>query len=252
MKESDLYPPVKRFLESQEYEVKGEVQNCDVLAVRRNEAPLVIELKLSLNLNVVLQAVDRLSLTPKVYIGIPKHCKTFSTHRKRIVKLLRMLGLGLLAIDSRRDKHSVKVLLDPGEYRPRESKYRQQRLLGEFAKRVGDPNPGGKETRKGIVTAYRQCALAIAQFLEEHGPTKASQLALALDQPKARDILYRDVYGWFDKVSFGIYQLSPRGMQEIRFWQEKTLPKISGVSDSCPKAPVMPKLSDRGYPVKSN
>ena len=75
MKESDLYPPLKRFLESQNYEVKGEVQDCDVLAVRGEETPVVVELKLSLNLNVVLQAVDRLSLTPKVYIGIPERCR---------------------------------------------------------------------------------------------------------------------------------------------------------------------------------
>ena len=46
MKESDLYLPLKRFLESQNYEVKGEVQDCDVVAVRGEEAPVVVELKL--------------------------------------------------------------------------------------------------------------------------------------------------------------------------------------------------------------
>lgn len=45
MKESDIYPPLKRFLESQNYEVKGEVQNCDALAVRGKETPVVVELK---------------------------------------------------------------------------------------------------------------------------------------------------------------------------------------------------------------
>ena len=58
MKESDLYLPLKRFLESQNYEVKGEVQDCDVLAVRGEEVPVDVELKLSFNLNVILQAVD--------------------------------------------------------------------------------------------------------------------------------------------------------------------------------------------------
>ncbi len=47
MKESDLYLPVKRFLESQNYEVKGEVKDCDALAARGKEAPVVVELKLS-------------------------------------------------------------------------------------------------------------------------------------------------------------------------------------------------------------
>ena len=220
MKESDLYPPVKRFLEYQGYEVKGEVQDCDVLAIRGSEAPVVVELKLNLSLNVILQAVERLSLTPKVYIGIPVQCKTLHRKRRHIMKLLKMLGLGLLVIGPTIRNSNVAVLLDPGEYKPRQSKYRQERLLGEFTKRAGDPNAGGKDRRKGIMTAYRQRALAIARFLEEEGPSKASHVARILQDPKARDILYRDVYGWFDRVSVGIYELSPRGKLEIPLWQD--------------------------------
>lgn len=227
MKESDLYLPLKRFLESQNYEVKGEIQDCDAVAIRGKEAPVVVELKLSLNLNVVLQAVERLSLTPKVYIGIPKQCKILNRQRKHIIKLLRMLGLGLVVIDSDRETGSVNVILDPGEYRPRKSKKRQERLLGEFVKRIGDPNLGGTEKRKGIMTAYRQRALAIAGFLQRQGATKASHIARILQEPKARDILYRDVYGWFDRVSLGVYELSPRGKQEIPFWQEEAEDTIS-------------------------
>jgi hypothetical protein len=221
MKESDLYLPLKRFLESQNYEVKGEIQDCDALAVRGKEAPVVVELKLSLNLNVVLQAVERLSLTPKVYIGIPKQCTILNRRLRHIIKLLRMLGLGLVVIDSNRETGSVKVLLDPGEYRPRKSKHRQERLLGEFVKRVGDPNLGGTEKRKGIMTVYRQRALGIALFLQKQGPTKASHIARTLRESKARDILYRDVHGWFDRVSRGVYELSPRGKHEIPLWREE-------------------------------
>lgn len=221
MKESDLYLPLKRFLESQNYEVKGEVQDCDVLAVRGEEVPVVVELKLSFNLNVVLQAVERLSVTSKVYIGIPEKCGNLNRRRKQIIKLLRMLGLGLVAIDPDLETGSVEVLLDPGEYKPRKSKHRQERLLGEFIRRVGDPNLGGTEKRKGIMTAYRQGALAIGWFLKENGPTKASNVAQTLQEPKARDILYRDVYGWFDRESRGVYKLSPRGKKEIPHWGGK-------------------------------
>lgn len=220
MKESDLYLPLKRFLESQDYEVKGEVQDCDAVAVRGKEAPVVVELKLSLNLDVVLQAVQRLSLTPKVYIGIPNQ-RIPNRRRRHIVKLLRMLGLGLVVIDSDRETGSVTVLLDPSEYRPRKSKHRLERLLGEFTRRVGDPNLGGTEKSKGIVTVYRQRALAIARFLQKQGPTKASHVARTLREPKARNILYRDVYGWFEKVSLGVYGLSPRGRREIRLWRKQ-------------------------------
>jgi len=48
-----------------------------------------------------------LALTPKVYIDIPKQDKTFSKRRKQIIKLLKMLGLGLILIDpkSKTDKN---------------------------------------------------------------------------------------------------------------------------------------------------
>ncbi|MEH6649565.1 MAG: DUF2161 family putative PD-(D/E)XK-type phosphodiesterase [Motiliproteus sp.] len=218
MKESDLYPPLKLYLESQGYEIKGEVGSCDVLATRNAEPPLIVELKLSLNLTVILQAVDRLKLTSSVYIGVPKQCSALKRKYKQLCKLLRMLGIGLITIDPLRPTQAVKVLLDPGEYKPRVSKHRQLRLLGEFDKRVGDPNLGGSTSQSGIVTAYRQKALEIAMFLEHQGPTKASAVALQTQQTNARNILYKDVYGWFDKVSRGIYQLSPRGRREIAAW----------------------------------
>ena len=232
MKESDLYLPLKRFLESQNYEVKGEVQDCDVLAVRGGEVPVVVELKLSFNLNVVLQAVERLSLTPKVYIGIPRRCGILNRRRRQIIKLLRMLGLGLVAVDPELETGSVEVLLDPGEYRPRKSKRRQERLLGEFMSRLGDPNLGGTEKRKGIMTAYRQRSLAIGRFLQEAGPTKASCVAQTLREPKARDILYRDVYSWFERESLGVYGLSPRGKQEIPHWGEKVEERLCKVLET--------------------
>jgi hypothetical protein len=42
MKESDLYLPVKRFLEAQNYVVKGELKVYDVVAVRGEETPVVV------------------------------------------------------------------------------------------------------------------------------------------------------------------------------------------------------------------
>jgi hypothetical protein len=132
MKESDLYLPLKRFLEAQHYEVKGEVNDCDVVAVRGREAPVVVELKRALNLDVVLQAVARLSLTAKVYVAVPAKCSALTTRRRHVIKLLRMLGLGLAVIDAGRDPSRVEVLLDRGEFRPRKATSRQERLLGEF------------------------------------------------------------------------------------------------------------------------
>ena len=217
MKESDLYPPVKKLLESQGYKVKGEVEGCDVVAVRDEEPPVVVELKLHLNLELLLQATDRLALTSKVYLAVPAHNRMVSKQRKRVVKLLRMLGLGLLAVDAERE--IVEVILDPGSYRPRKSKARTERLLGEFINRVGDPNRGGADRRRGLMTAYRQRALAIAGHLESEGPSKASLVRDSISEPKAREILYNNVYGWFERVDRGIYDLSPRGRRELPDWR---------------------------------
>ena len=218
MKESDLYPPLKRFLQSQGYEVKGEIHDCDVMAVRGQEAVVVVELKLTITLGVLLQAVDRLALTPKVYIGVPERSAALKQRRKKLYKLFRMLGLGLLAINPGPRSARATVLIDPGEYRPRKSKHRQERLLGEFNRRIGDPNLGGTTTRNGILTVYRQRALAIARVLEERGPTKASDVAMAVGDPGARGILYGDAYGWFDRAGRGVYSLSPRGTSEFPRW----------------------------------
>ena len=74
------------------------------------------------------------------------------------------------------------------------------------------------------MTAYRQRALVIALFLQTNGPTKASQVAAAIGDPKARDILYRDVYGWFDRPLKGIYALSPQGAQDVQLWAGRSTP----------------------------
>jgi hypothetical protein len=182
---------------------------------------LVIELKLSLNLTVLLQAVDRLKITNTVYIGVPKGLAILKKQRKKIVKLMRMLGLGLIVIDPQARIGNIDILCDPGEYQPRQISKQTRRLLGEFQQRVGDPNPGGSSTRKGLITAYRQKALAIAQYLEQHGETKAAVIAKALTEPKTRIILYNNVYGWFERLGQGIYVLSPRGKTELPDWLER-------------------------------
>ena len=62
MAEDELYGPIKQFLEAQGYAVKGEIGPCDIVAVRGDEGPVVVELKESLTLTLILQAVDRLSV----------------------------------------------------------------------------------------------------------------------------------------------------------------------------------------------
>ena len=58
MKETDLYLPIKAFLEDQGYEVKAEVIDCDVVAVRNDEPPLIVELKKGLTIDLLLQGIN--------------------------------------------------------------------------------------------------------------------------------------------------------------------------------------------------
>src|SRR6185503_8766521 len=98
--EASLYLPVKRFLEGQGYEVKGEVRGCDLVARRGDEPPVIVELKLRFNLALVLQGIDRLALTERVYLAVPRPSLrarrgSLAPDRPEIRKLCRRLGLGL-------------------------------------------------------------------------------------------------------------------------------------------------------------
>ena len=112
------------------------------------------------------------------------------------------------------------MVVDPKQYKPRQSKQRLQKLLAEFNNRKGDPNLGGASTMKGRITAYRQRAIAIGVFLNENGATKAATISTQLQEPKARDFVYNNYYGWFEKESRGVYKLSELGVLESVNWNK--------------------------------
>lgn len=203
--ESDLYAPVKALLEGQGYSVKGEVRGCDVVAVRGAEPPIVVELKRAFGISLVLQGVNRLTITDNVYLAVG----AFPNNIRSVRKLCRRLGLGLIVVV----KSRADVLLDPAPppIKPRKDKRKLGRLLGEHARRVGDPTRGGSSTKVPLMTAYRQEALRCAGLLAKNGPMKVAILKIAAEAPKAGMILRDDHYGWFERVERGIYALTPKG-----------------------------------------
>ncbi len=211
VRESDLYPSVKAFLEAQGYTVKGEVEGCDLVAVRSNEAPVIVELKRSFTLGLVFQGIARQGVTENVYLAVPPF-STRTTRRRDALALCRRLGLGLLTVRLEPEP-LVEAVLDPAEFRPRHRKGRLGRLLREFERRVGDPNRGGT-TRRKLMTAYRQDALRCASYLVRKGPAKASMVALDTGVASARVMMYADHYGWFERPAGtprGTYGLTPKG-----------------------------------------
>jgi len=219
VRETDLYRPVKRFLEGQGYEVKGEIGKVDVVACRDDEPPVLVELKTAFSLSLFHQAVERLSVSDTVYIAVPhKPGKVFARSVKRNAALCRRLGVGLITVRLR--DGLVQVHVDPGPYRPRVSRAKKARLLKEFAKRVGDPNSGGA-TRQGLITAYRQDALRCLVYLDKNGPTKAALVATETDVETARRIMSDDHYGWFERVKTGIYTATPKGRDALIHYQSQ-------------------------------
>ena len=224
--EQELYAPLKAFFEGQGYEVKSEVRGCDLVAQRGAEPPVIVELKTGFTLPLVLQGIDRLAISDRVYLAVgvaahPAPNSLWRRDRKGILKLCRRLGLGLLAVHEpeRGQLPLVEPVLDPLPYRPRPDRKRQGLLLREFAHRVGDHNTGGSSKRP-IVTAYRQAALACAAHLRTHGRTKAAHVARTTGIARAAAIMRDDVYGWFTRVERGIYELSPKGAAALEIYAD--------------------------------
>lgn len=213
IRETDLYEPVKQLLEGQGYEVKGEVGSADIVGCHDVDSMVVVELKTSFSLSLFHQAIERLALTDNVYVAVPRGSgRAFLKALKSNTGLCRRLGIGLITV--RLSDGFVQIHLDPGPYKPRQSKAKQSRLLREFAKRVGDPNAGGA-TRSGLMTAYRQDALRCLQVLHSNGPTKAAEVAKASTVERARRIMADNHYGWFERVDTGVYGLTPNGIEAI-------------------------------------
>lgn len=214
MKETELYPPVKALLETQGYEVKAEIGAADVVAVRAGDDPVVVELKTGFALTLFHQAVARQAMTDFVYVAVPRQSgKRFQRALKENKTLCRRLGLGLITV--RLDDGHTEVHLDPAPYRPRQVKARKTRLLREFARREGDPNLGGAARNSPLVTAYRQDALKIAEFLDLNGASGCAEIRAATGIGTATRIMADDHYGWFERVARGVYRLTPRGVQVL-------------------------------------
>lgn len=220
--EAALYGPVKHFLETRGYEVKGEVRDCDLVARHRDdrgdEPPVIVELKLRFTLALVLQGIDRLAISERVYVAVPRPprgARGLSPEAPAVRRLCRRVGLGLIVVG----RDSVAVVEEPVPYRPHQARGRTRRLLAEFDRRAGDPNVGGS-SRRPLVTAYRQDALRLVRLLAEAGPTPLTELRAASGVASAARILQRNVYGWFIRVRRGVYGLSAGGHEAPRIFAD--------------------------------
>jgi hypothetical protein len=216
MLETALYLPVKRFLEKLGYTVKGEIGGCDLLALSADSPPVVVicELKLQFNLELLLQAVDRMAAADEVWLAASLSARGKGRESDaRFRNLCRRLGVGLLGVGRNGEVH---LLLSPAAPPPRRDPKRRSRLIDEHRRRRGDPVAGGG-SRAPIMTAYRQEALTCAAALAG-GPRRPRDLKPAA--PNAPKILLSNVYGWFQRAERGVYDLTDTGRQALLRWPQ--------------------------------
>jgi len=217
LKESDLYPPLKAWLEQNGYEVHGEVLNCD-LAARRGLELVLIELKLAVNLELLLQLLRRQEAEAAVYAAVPAPKSMNSRRWRELTRLLKRLEVGLILIFTDSPRRRVEVAFHPLPPERRRRPKLTRAILAEMSGRSADRNCGGV-SRRQIMTAYREKALAAAEALDQLGPSSPKAVRDKGVGPKAGDILRDNHYGWFERLGRGLYGLTEKGSLALKEYQ---------------------------------
>jgi len=210
-KEADMYAPLKAHFTGLGYEVKAEVKGIDVVIVK-DERTTAIEMKKSFNMSLIFQALDAQKAAGGAFVAIPR--SAFVRNRGQILHILEKLGLGLLTVAMDSPLRLVEVHLAPNMTAGRNTKA-SRALIAEFNGRNFDDNIGGTKGEK-LMTAHKERCLQIACALEKAGTS--SPAALVRDYAcyeKTGQILRINHYGWFEKVSKGVYALSWQGHEAL-------------------------------------
>jgi len=75
---TSIYPAVKQFVESAGFQVKGEVNGCDAVAVRDGppERLAAVGMKRGVSLDVLLRAVERMRSADEVWLAVAATSRT--------------------------------------------------------------------------------------------------------------------------------------------------------------------------------
>jgi len=220
MRESDLYTPLKRWLEGQGYQVSAEVRGCDMVAQlpHSDDDPVILELKVRMSLDLITQGVRRQEISPSVYLVVPLHGSQARLRNSRsVITLLRSLELGLIFVRFLRSGSRVEVRIHP-EPAPRRSRpARRRAILREIDGRYAELNRAGQTSQEENFSAYRQRAIRVAALMRYSAQHTLSPADLrALGAPDSvQEILSKNYYGWFDRVSRGSYRLNQAGRSAL-------------------------------------
>ena len=217
LKETDLYPLLKEWLEANSYTVHAEVGGCDI-AARKGDDLIVVEMKRAINLDLLLQIADRQRMADSVYAAVPAPAGIDRRWRS-LTRLLRRLEAGLVVVYLESSRPRVEVVFHPLAHTPQRRKDAKRALLTEMSGRTLDLNVGGSN-RTGIMTAYRERALCTAAALNILGESSPRRLRDIGAPDKAGAILLANHYGWFERVAKGAYRLTPAGRTALEAQRE--------------------------------
>ncbi len=214
MKEFELFPVLKDYYVAEGYKVNAEVKDCDMTAVKDDEL-IIIEMKTSLNITVLYQALERKKLSPNVYIAIPRPKRDYRKMKLKMKNLVSKLDLGLIVIDV--INKGLEFLVHP-EKNPsqRINILKKTKLLTEINNRSVDENIGGKNKTK-VLTAYKELGIALCVVinLEGQASTKTLRDKYGFDQ-KTTQYLHTNFFRWYKKVGQATYELSKEGKDVLK------------------------------------
>lgn len=224
--ESDLYEPVKSYLDSLGYDTKGEVRSCDITAVK-GDTLIVVELKTGFTLELLYQGIRRQKIADSVYLAVPLPKQGYMAPKYQDMKrLCRRLELGLIFVGFTTEKKAqIDVAVHPAPKAPvYKNKKERLAVITEHNTRTGSMNTGGV-TRRKILTVYKEQALRVAKILAECGSLKASQVREKCGYEKTSGILNRNYYRWYEKdQDLGncntTYRITEAGLEALETYRD--------------------------------
>ena len=218
--EEDMYDLVSEYFINLGYKVHGEVKSCDVTALK-DDTLIILEMKKSLSMQLLIQAVKRQRLGDLTYLVVPKP-KKFTKNRKfqDMLYLLKRLSLGLIFCDPEQDL--LEVIQHPQDFdmvkSKKISKKHRDRLIKEIEGRETNLNKGGSRGRK-LMTAYREDSIKIL-WLASNREFIAPKDGVGLGIAKTPSILRDNYYGWFQRIARGRYTLTETGRVALVEYKE--------------------------------
>lgn len=215
MKETDLYQPLRTYLEHQGYRVHSEVRNCDIVAIKDEEV-VIIEMKTSFSVSLLIQAADRKEITDSVYVAIPVRIGRNRPANFRGMKLLlRRLEVGLILVNFMKTKTKVEIAFHPQDAATVKKHRKKRAIIHEIDGRYAEFNTAGSPVTQERVSAYKQSSIRIAYYLDMMGTASPKELRQRGVNGKTQRILSNNIYGWFNRVQRGTYTLNDYGRKAL-------------------------------------